>query len=237
MKNYYLLIWVLLSTILPSYAQPAPNANGLWVINTTKWYQQSILADTSLAMTDVQQLIPSILIDLKYVGTDNFMHTVLYEPTTRTYLRAEAAKALKDAQDLLNKKGLGLKIWDAYRPYRVTEKMWEPIQDERYVANPKYGSGHNRGIAVDVTLVNLTTGKDLDMGTGFDNFSDTAHVSWKDLPVYVLENRALLQQTMEAVGFQILPTEWWHFYLPQTAKYDLLDLTFKQLKKITQASH
>ena len=237
MKNYHLLIWILFSTIFFGYAQPAPNAHGLRVISSTEWYQQSVAADSSLAMTDLQQLIPSILIDLKYAGTNNFMHKVLYEPTTSTYLRAPAAKALKDAQEMLNKKGLGLKIWDAYRPYHITEKMWVPIQDERYVANPKYGSGHNRGIAVDLTLVNLITGKELDMGTDFDNFSDTAHVSWKALPVNVIENRGLLQQTMEAVGFHILPTEWWHFYLPQPAKYDLLDLTFNQLKKITKALH
>ncbi|MBC7867092.1 MAG: peptidase M15, partial [Gloeobacteraceae cyanobacterium ES-bin-316] len=101
-----------------------------------------------------------------------------------------------------------------------------------YAANPKYGSGHNRGIAVDLTLINLTTKKELNMGTGFDHFSDTAHVNFTALPADVLANRRLLQSLMETSGFKILETEWWHFYLPDAKKYDLMDLSFKQLEKI-----
>jgi D-alanyl-D-alanine dipeptidase len=143
--------------------------------------------------------------------------------------------ALAKVQQQLRHHNVGLKIWDAYRPYSVTEKMWEPLKDERYVANPKYGSGHNRGVAVDLTLVDVTTGKELDMGTGFDHFSDTAHVSFKALSANVLANRALLQQHMEAAGFVVLETEWWHFYIPDTRKYALLNLTFRQLKKINRS--
>src|SRR5437867_1601617 len=82
----------------------------------------------------------------------------------------------------LNEKGLGLKIFDAYRPYSVTVKFWELIKDERYVANPSKGSGHNRGIAVDLTIIHLKTNEELNMGTGFDNFTDTAHQAFVNLP-------------------------------------------------------
>ena len=114
------------------------------------------------------------------------------------------------------KQGLGLKIWDAYRPYAATQLMWNLVKDERYVANPAKGSGHNRGLAVDVTLINLQTGKELDMGTPYDHFSDTAHQSFVRLATEdILQNRKLLQATMEAAGFTALETEWWHYYWPK----------------------
>ena len=102
-------------------------------------------------------------------------------------MRLIVARALGRVQQELNEKDLSLKIWDAYRPYSVTEKMWELIKDERYVADPKKGSGHNRGIAVDLTIIDRTTGKELDMGTGFDNFTDTAHQTFKNLPPEILK--------------------------------------------------
>ena len=88
--------------------------------------------------------------------------------------------------------------------------MWEPIKDERYVADPKKGSGHNRGIAVDLTLINLKTKEELPMGTGFDNFSDTAHQTFTALPEQILQNRNLFKNFMEKYGFKALETEWWH---------------------------
>lgn len=229
---------VLLSTVIIGYSQDSTlNKYGLYVIDNTTAFKKTVVQNPLFEMIDLQKLIPNIIIDLKYCGTDNFMKTVLYEFTRTTYLRKPAAMALLQAQQVLQQKGFGLKIWDAYRPYSVTEKMWEPVQDERYAANPKYGSGHNRGIAVDLTLIELATGKELNMGTDFDHFSDTAHISWKALPPDVLSNRALLQQTMEAAGFVVLTTEWWHYYLPDARRYPLLNLSFKQLRKITKSAH
>ena len=131
--------------------------------------------------------------------------------------------------------GIGLKIFDAYRPYSVTEKMWEPIKDERYVADPKKGSGHNRGIAVDLTLINLKTKVELPMGTGYDNFSDTAHSTFMALPVEILQNRNLLKNIMEKNGFKVLETEWWHYSFTDAKDFELMDISFKKLKKITQS--
>ncbi|HMW27534.1 MAG TPA: M15 family metallopeptidase, partial [Ferruginibacter sp.] len=149
-----------------------------------------------------------------------------------TYLRKAAADSLLAVQKELNKNGWGLKIFDAYRPYSVTERMWEPVQDDRYAADPRKGSGHNRGIAVDLTIIDLSTKKEFDMGTGFDNFSDTAHHAFTQLPSAVLQNRQLLKKIMEDHGFKALDTEWWHYYLPNSRQYELLDIPFARLKKM-----
>ena len=228
------IVMLFLFTAFPATAQDQKvNKYGVLVIEKKQELQKAAAADSTMAMLDVKKLIPNIQLDLKYAGTGNFMKQRLYPAgLTTTFLRRPAALALQKVQAALNKKGLGLKIWDAYRPYSVTEKMWEPVKDDRYAADPKFGSGHNRGIAVDLTIVALGTGKELDMGTGFDHFSDTAHSNFKNLPATVLQNRLLLRSLMEANGFKILDTEWWHFYLPDSKKYALLNLSFKELKNL-----
>jgi D-alanyl-D-alanine dipeptidase len=110
--------------------------------------------------------------------------------------------------------------------------MWELIKDDRYVADPKKGSGHNRGIAVDLTLINKLSGEELNMGTGFDNFSDTAHADFENLPGEVLQNRRLLKSIMEKYGFKELETEWWHFSW-NNSDFELLDIAGEKLKKKT----
>ena len=107
--------------------------------------------------------------------------------------------------------------------------MWELIGDERYVANPAKGSGHNRGLAVDLTLIK--DGKEVNMGTGFDHFTDTAHHSFKALPADVIKHRQLLRSTMEKHGFRALETEWWHYSWPNEKNYQVLDLSFRKLRK------
>lgn len=207
------------------------NKYGLWVINSVDVYKKTVAKDPQKIMVALSVEMPEAIIDLKYAGIDNFMHTKLYPAVTTTYLRLAASDALFSVMAELRTKHMTIKIWDAYRPYSVTEKMWEPVKDDRYAADPKFGSGHNRGIAVDLTIVDLITNKELDMGTGFDNFSDTAHQNYKNLPENVLQNRALLRSLMEKHGFKALETEWWHYYLPDTSKYELLDLSFDELYK------
>ncbi len=228
---------VFLALPAPGLAQqPAVNAYGLKVIKSCREFEKTVQENPLNAMWPLNTRVPQVMIELKYAGLDNFMKQSLYNSAHTTYLRKEAVVALAKVQQALLEKGLGLKIWDAYRPYSVTEKMWEPVKDERYAANPKYGSGHNRGAAVDLTIIDMATRKELNMGTAFDHFSDTAHVSFTGLPEEVLANRRLLQSLMEANGFKVLDTEWWHFYLPDAKNYDLLDLNFKQLRKINQRS-
>ncbi len=221
-----------------SFAQDSVlNKYGLWIIKSVNILHSTVISNADKQMIDLKKLIPNISFDLKYATDDNFMHQTLYPHITTTYLRWPAVKALQLIQRELNAKGLSLKIFDAYRPYAVTEKMWEPIKDERYVADPKKGSGHNRGIAVDLTIINLKTKKELTMGTGFDNFSDTAHQSFTALPEEVLQNKILLKTIMEKYGFTPLDTEWWHYSLPNAKNFELLDIPFKALKKYTKKIH
>ncbi|MEP6927746.1 MAG: M15 family metallopeptidase, partial [Ginsengibacter sp.] len=187
------------------------NKYGLYVVNDVKLLIPEIALDSNKKMVNLRKAIPAIVLDLKYATTLNFMHRKLYSFIRTTYMRLPAVTALKKAIAELKSLNLTIKIFDAYRPYSVTEKMWEAVKDDRYAADPSKGSGHNRGIAVDVTLINLHTKKELAMGTGFDNFSDTAHVDFTSLPSKVLQNRLLLKTTMEKYGFVSLSTEWWHF--------------------------
>ena len=206
------------------------NKYGLTIIKDINVLRNEIALDSNQQMVDLRKKVPHLTLDLKYRTKDNFMHKKLYPAITTTYLRKPAADSLKKMVAELGRLHLGIKIWDAYRPYSVTEKMWEEVKDSRYAADPAKGSGHNRGAAVDLTFIDLTTRKELPMGTGFDNFSDTAHQDFKDLPADILKNRSLLKSIMMKYGFIPLSTEWWHFYLPNSADYELLDVSFSDLK-------
>ncbi len=207
-----------------------PNIYHLKVLNQPSEMKASITTSELNKMVDIKRIIPDIKLELTYTTSENFMHAVLYAPTTTTFLRLPAALALKKVQDALQKENLSLKIWDAYRPYSVTLKMWDLIHDDRYVADPAKGSGHNRGIAVDLTIVSLKDGKELDMGTGFDNFTDSAHQDYTKLSEDVLKNRKLLRNLMVENGFAIFPTEWWHYYYSE-GQFDILDFSFDDLLK------
>ncbi len=184
-----------------------------------------------LNMVDPETLIPGLIYDLRYATEQNFTGKRMYPKGTQSsFLRVAAALALKKAADSLRQYGLGIKIFDAYRPFQVTVRFWKLIKDERYVANPSKGSGHNRGIAVDLTLYELKSGAELNMGTGFDNFSDTAHHSFENLPAPIAKNRLLLKRVMMQAGFNALETEWWHYALPNPSAYSILDIPFKKLK-------
>jgi len=220
-----LLIWISYYSVAQ---KNTVNKYGITTINTKNEYRALVKKDSNNAMIALRSYIPGIVYELRYASTNNFMKRPMYPKNTRsTYMRLPAAVALKQVQEELNRNGIGLKIWDAYRPYSVTVDFWELVRDDRYVADPKKGSGHNRGIAVDCTLIDMKTGKELDMGTGFDNFTDTAHHTFKNLPDKILENRSLLRRTMEKFGFVAFATEWWHYSLPQPERFAILNLSFK----------
>lgn len=202
------------------------------LVNTADAYLRSVKADPRKQLVSLRKLIPGLLIDLRYATPDNFTKVVLYrEPVP--YLRTAPAHAFKQAQAELNEKGLALKLYDAFRPFSVTCKMWRLIGDRRYVANPRKGSYHNRALAIDVTLIDLHTGAELDMGTGYDNFTDSAHHNFYRLPPQVLANRKLLKATMRKYGFGMVPEEWWHYqWLYDRELFEVIDLDFSQLKEI-----
>jgi D-alanyl-D-alanine dipeptidase len=187
--------------------------------------------DPMLAMLELKQLVPNIKYDLAYASKSNFTKHRLYPKKLRsTYLRKEPALALSKIAEQLAEKGLGIVVWDAYRPYAVTERFWKLIHDERYVANPAKGSGHNRGIAIDLTLYELSSGNLIDMPTGFDDFSETAHHGYQQISEIKLKNRELLKDMMEKNGFIKFETEWWHYSWPSPSTYDVLNIPFSRLK-------
>jgi D-alanyl-D-alanine dipeptidase len=149
--------------------------------------------------------------DLRYATKNNFLKAKVYD-CAECYTRVKTAKALIEANKDFMKKRVRIKFFDCYRPNSVQYKMWEIVPNPQYVANPVKGSIHNKGGAVDITLVDRD-GNELDMGTDFDFFGKKAYHDNLDLPKEVLENRKLLKETMEAHGFWSIRTEWWHYNL------------------------
>ncbi len=232
-----LVIHTLLFVITYSQSACSQHVNNfaeynLQIISTVSAFISSIKNDDNKKMVLLKKYVTPLITDYKYATDNNFTHRILYT-RPEAYTRLIVALALEKVQEDLTRKGLGLKFFDAYRPYSVTKEMWKVVPDERYAANPAKGSDHNRGIAVDVTLVKIPSGEKLAMPTSFDDFSEKAHHNYMKLPENVVQNRALLKSTMEKYGFQALSTEWWHYSLKNTAtNYELLDLSFDQLKNL-----
>jgi zinc D-Ala-D-Ala dipeptidase len=139
-------------------------------------------------------------------------------------VRKEVAHALNAVQKELSRKGLGLKIWDAYRSLSAQWKLWKICPDEKYVSDPRKGGRHTRGTAVDVTLIDLKTGKELEMPTGFDDFSEKAWNDYAGASSEAIKNRTLLRNVMIKYGFTGIATEWWHFDYKNWQEYPVLDI-------------
>jgi D-alanyl-D-alanine dipeptidase len=179
-------------------------------------------------LVSVKELIQDIVLDIKYNTVDNFTDQKLYT-SDECLLALGAVRRLLIVQDSLNVRGLGLKVYDAYRPRSVQYLMWEILPDPRYVADPTTGSIHNRGGAVDVSLVDLATGEELWMPTAFDYFGPEAGHNWTaGLSQEQIQNRALLRDMMEIVGgFSRYDAEWWHYTWDPSRSYPLRDYQLK----------
>jgi D-alanyl-D-alanine dipeptidase len=225
MKRIYIAIAILLA-ITPVQAQ---YKYGLKVTNV-KEYKASIKQNPKKELIDLEQYIPGIVLDIRYATTNNFTGEQIYN-LAKAYARKPVADAVKRAQAELQKQGLGIKIFDAYRPYKATVRFYEVYKDTTYVASPYKGSRHNRGCAIDMTLINLKTGEELKMPTGYDSFQKEA---WPSTPIKDPEarkNRALIIQVMEKQGFKVNGSEWWHFDFIGWRNYEVLDIDFEQLAK------
>jgi D-alanyl-D-alanine dipeptidase len=179
-----------------------------------------------IPVVDVRSMAPDVVVEMRYAGNDNFTRKRIYD-CGRCFLRPETAAKVADAQRELRKRGISLKMWDCYRPLSAQRLFWSLVPDPRFVADPKTGSRHNRGNAVDVTLVDAK-GRELDMPTGFDDFSPRAGHGETRLPARVIENRRILAETMEKAGFHRLASEWWH-YDDSDSSGEILDVTFGEL--------
>lgn len=179
------------------------------LINDKKVEEPAKVDHDTTQWQELARLDPTILLDLRYATDNNFVKEKMYD-CGRCFLRPDVAVAVVDAHRFLQKKGLGLKMYDCYRPRPTQWKLWNKVPDPRYVADPRKGSMHNRGMAIDLTIVD-SLGNELDMGTDFDFFGKEAYHSFAGHGNEVSDNRALLVELMDDHGFRSTTTEWWHY--------------------------
>lgn len=164
--------------------------------------------DTS-EWTEIILLDNSISLDIRYADTNNFVKEKMYE-CARCFLRPIVAKKVLNIQTNLSDLGLGIKLFDCYRPHSIQFALWDKMPDTRYVTPPKKGSMHNRGLAIDLTIID-SLGNELDMGTAYDYFGEQAYHTYIHPDSTIMSNRKLLKDIMETHGFRSIRTEWWHY--------------------------
>ena len=172
-------------------------------------------------LIDIRSIAPDIMLDMRYATTNNFLKQAVYSKA-RCLLRDPVARSIQRAQEDLKIQGYGLKIYDCYRPLSVQKAMWKIFPDGRYVANPATGSRHNRGAAVDVTLVD-SQGRDLEMPSEFDDFSDRAHRNSSAMTDTARKDVQILTTALEAQGLTTIDSEWWHYDGPNWRQYGILN--------------
>jgi D-alanyl-D-alanine dipeptidase len=181
-------------------------------------------------LVELVKLDPSIKLDIHYASGNNFLGVPLYEQA-RAFMERPAAEAVVRANRKLHEQGLGLLVFDAYRPWYVTKIFWDatPQEDHDYVANPADGSRHNRGCAVDLTIYDLKTNRPLSMPSGYDEMSVRAHPDYAGGTQEETAHRELLRKTMEAEGFTVYQSEWWHFDYKDWKQYPIVNVRFADI--------
>ena len=183
------------------------------------------------ALVEITRLDPTARLDIRYASSNNFLGRPVY-PEARAFLQRPAAEALVRAGQKLRGQGYGLLIFDGYRPWSVTKIFWDstPADKKQFVANPKKGSMHNRGCAVDLTLYDLNTGAEVAMPSGFDEMSERAAADYAGGDPASRRARDLLRSAMEGEGFTVYPFEWWHFDYKDWQSYRILNIPFSAIR-------
>ncbi len=183
-------------------------------------------------LVELISLDSTIKLDIRYATDNNFVGKTVY-PEARAFLQKPAAKALLRVHKKLKKQGLGLLIYDGYRPWAITKLFWEvtPEDKRKFVANPEKGSKHNRGCAVDLSIYDLKTGLPVEMPSGFDEFTDRASPNYMGGTVEERKNRDLLRKLMGKEGFTVNANEWWHFDYKNWEDYAIYDISFADAAK------
>lgn len=223
MKPYFLLL-----LFFAAGSAEAQNKYGLRAVEYEE-YKKSLATTPENELIDLEKFIPGIVLDIRYATTNNFMGERIYT-MAKAYARKPVAEALKSVQADLAKKGLGIKIFDGYRPYSATIRFYESYKDTTYVASPYRGSRHNRGCALDLTVIDKKTGKELKMPTEYDSFKKEA---WPSTPVsdpLIRANRQLLISAMEKHGFKVNSSEWWHYDFKGWQKFPVMNIDFEELE-------
>ena len=177
------------------------------------------------AFVNLKNYSRDFVFDMKYATADNFLKEQVY-PCDECFLRVKTIKALLHANQAFIAKGYRIKLYDCYRPLAIQKKMWKIVPNPTYVANPKKGSIHNKGGAVDITLVD-SLGVELNMGTGFDFFGPEAVHNYTDLSAEILANRQLLKSIMLQYNFKSFDSEWWHYNLNNSATDEVSNLKWR----------
>lgn len=177
-------------------------------------------------LVNVIDIDDSLVIDLRYAGENNFLKRKIY-PINICILQLETAKKLSKANSSAKKLGYRIKVLDAYRPYYVQKMMWDILPNEEFVAHPNRGSNHNKGAAVDVTLV-YEDGREVLMPSEFDEFTEKSNINYIDAPIKAIENRELLADIMVKAGFLRMESEWWHFNDSECNRYNVLNIDFRE---------
>jgi D-alanyl-D-alanine dipeptidase len=206
------------------------NSN-LHIVSALEEYQESVISNPNNQLVDIEEYIPDIVLDVRYATENNFTSQKVYTQA-KAFVRWPLANSLKFIQDELRKQNLSLKIYDAYRPYTTTVLFYEIYKDTTYVASPWSGSRHNRGAAVDVSIVDRDTGEEIQMPSAYDDFTEIAHPDYMDLPENVIQNRDLLITVMQQHGFKVYHSEWWHFDFMGWEGFSLMDISFEELVSI-----
>lgn len=183
-------------------------------------------------LVELITLDKTLKIDIRYATANNFMGRPVY-PEARAFLQKPAAKSLIKVHRKLKKQGLGLVIYDGYRPWTITKLFWDSVKPEQrmFVADPTKGSKHNRGCAVDLSIFDLKTGKDVPMPSAYDEFSERASPKYAGGTEEETRNRELLRSLMEAEGFIVNENEWWHFDYKDWEQYAIYDISFAEAAK------
>lgn len=224
-----LLFLIVISVFAWSCSEPGQiNEYGLTVISSPKAYAKLVKKNPEQELVNLRPLLLNVQFDIRYATSNNFTGEVVYE-SAGAYLCKPAADSLQRVIDYLTDGGLGLKVFDAYRPYQATLKFWEIVRNPDYAAAPETGSRHNRGCAIDVTLISLSDSTELDMPTVFDDFTVKAASDYMEIPDQTIRNRLALKTAMELFGFSQLSSEWWHFDFTGWENFAVLDIPFKDL--------
>lgn len=211
----WLVLPVLLVLVSISYAQGPPKEAGPF---------------REPDLVELIKLDPTIKLDIRYATKNNFLGRRVYKQA-RAFLQRPAAEALVRAHQSLRRQGYGLVVFDGYRPWSVTKKFWDATPEDKkiFVADPAKGSRHNRGSAVDLTLFDLATGKQVKMPGEYDEMTERSHINYACAEPEAKRLRDLLRTAMEAEGFAVYEPEWWHYDFKDWQQYPILNIGFSDM--------
>lgn len=216
LKNLFLILFTIALFTFPIFAQEMPKEVGIF---------------RKPDLVELTKFDPTIHLDIHYATKNNFLGRPVYNQA-RAFLQRPAAKALLKVHKSLKKQGYGLLIFDGYRPWQVTKTFWDETPEEKriFVADPSKGSRHNRGCAIDLSLYDLKTGKEVEMPSLYDEMTERSHINYQGGTSESRRLRELLRKEMEKEGFLVYEVEWWHYDYKDWKHYPIINIDFSKLK-------